>query len=66
MMWQNDNSTKPYHSTLAFASLVAHVNRFNVAFLEQLNVAQQGISFYLKVVYIPADGRSLRQKLICQ
>ena len=66
-MWQN--STKLYHSKLAFVSLVAifvYINRFNVAFLEQLNVTQQGISFYQKVVYIAADGRSLRQKSIPQ
>ena len=69
---QNDkNFTKLYHSTLTFVSLVAperalfvHINRFNAAFLEQLNVTWQGISFHHKVVYSVADGRSLRQKSI--
>ena len=43
--------TKLFHSTLAFASLVApkrdafvHINWFNIAFLEKLNVTRQGIS----------------------
>ena len=64
---KNDkNSTWLHHSTFAFASLVApvakravfvHINRLNVAFLEQLNVTRQRSFFHQKVVYIAAVGR---------
>ena len=51
---------------MAKRAVFVHINRFNVAFLEQLNVTQQGISFHQKVVFIATDGRSLCQKLIPQ
>ena len=56
-----------YALTITFASLVVPkraFNWFNIAFLERVNVTQQGISILHNVVYSVNNGCSLLQKSI--